>query len=188
MLRLRTRDDANGVKSLELSDGPRRSIKIAEQVESVWPEPSLKLDTKLHEPVADAVMNVAKAIWADALLLCVRHCLTEKSAVWFSEDRDKHFGMSLEEFAANYGGEDAWKAAEALSGPLENLKDVLTKQREDVGPFALGTRVSYGDFVAVSLFECFERMDEKTYERPVGFETCFKDLHEACQPWLQRAD
>ena len=48
--------------------------------------------------------------------------------------------------------------------------------------------VSYGDFVIASLFECIKRVNMKVYERLIGFDESFKQLHLACRPWLVRDD
>ena len=162
------------------------SINIAEKLESVFPDPTLRLDAQLHEPVTEAVTNVTIALFVDINAACVRNALTEKSASWFAEDRKKRFGGDVFELSAAHGGEAMWKAGEAPGGAFEKLKEVLTKHRKDSGPFVLGSEVSYGDFVAASLFEAFESVDTKMYDRFMSFDDSFKKLHEACRPWLQR--
>ena len=164
------------------------SIDIAEKLEGMYPRPTLRLDAELHGPVTDAVQACAWTLFPDAMLWAVRHMLTDRSAPWFAEDRKKRLGMSLEELAAQKGGEAAFQTGEAKGGPFERLKEVLTKHRKDEGPFILGSEVSYGDLVAASFFECFKRGESKMYERLVGYDESFKKLHEACEPWLQKDD
>lgn len=162
------------------------SLKIVEKVETLYPEPPLHLHEQLHGEVAEAVKGAAIAILGDILLLCVRNCLSETSASYFTEARKKQFGMSLEDFAAKKGGEAAWQAAAAAGGPFEGLKNQLTLHKKDDGPFVLGSKVSYGDFVAASFFECMARADLKSYVRLMSFDESFTTLHQACRPWLQR--
>ena len=52
----------------------------------------------------------------------------------------------------------------------------------------LGSQVSYADFLAVAVFECLERCDVESYEKVIGYDPVFKNLHEACRPWLERDD
>ena len=164
------------------------SIDIAEKLEAIYPEKSLRLDAQLHGQITDTVLACAMFLVPDGMLWCTRNMLTDRSAPWFAEDRKKRLGMSLEEFAAQKGREAAFQAAEAKGGAFGKLKDVLTKHRKDDGPFVLGSEVSYGDFVAASLFECFKRGETKMYERFIGYDESFKKLHEACEPWLRKDD
>lgn len=164
------------------------SIKIAEKLESVYPEPSLRLDVELHGPVTEAVTNLANVVFLDGMAISVRNNMTEISGPWFAEDRKKRFGVDLDTLSAQKGGETAWKPAEAPGGPFERLVEVLTQHRKDYGPFVLGSVVSYGDFVAASLFEMVERVDARMYERLIGFDQSFKRLHSACRTWLERDD
>jgi hypothetical protein len=119
------------------------------------------------------------------LFTFVRRYFPERSATFFLEDREKRFGIGLEDLA-NLKGEELFSAAEAQGGVLEQLKDELHKHKTDDGPFVLGSRVSYGDFPIASLFECAARADPQFYERLVGYDDSFKKLHEACKPWLER--
>lgn len=175
--------------TVQLPDGSfvSDSTRVAPKLESLYPEPSLHLDAALHDSVADAVEAVVSGTIASSLLLLLE-VLPERSSKFFAEDRAKRFGMPLEDLAANYGGDPAWQAAEAPGGSLEQLLNVLTKHRKDEGPFVLGSQVSYGDFIVAGLFESYKTIDSKAYERLISFDKSFKDLHEACQPWLQRDD
>ncbi|KAK3684544.1 hypothetical protein LTR37_020186 [Vermiconidia calcicola] len=176
--------------TVRLMDGTMvmNSINIVSALEQRYPEPTLHLDAELHGPITEAVEGLLFVIWWDALASIPRGVLTEKSASYFAEGRAAYFGTSLDDLAATKGGEKAWEAAAVPGGPADKLKDVLTKHRRDQGPFALGSQVSYGDFVAVGLFECVERSHLESYERLMGLHDTFKTLHEACRPWLARDD
>ena len=174
--------------TVKLPDGTfvMDSINIAKKLESMYPSPSLRLDTHLHEPVTEAVGICAFGLWPDGSLSTFRNVLSDRSALWFAEDRKKRVGMFLEELSTQKGGEAAWKALESPGGPFDMLKDVLTRHRKDSGPFVLGSEVSYGDFVAASLFEGIARTDAKIYDRMMGHDKSFQMLHKACSAWLER--
>lgn len=147
----------------------------------------MHLDAGIHNEILEAVDAAVMAVVPNALVQLLK-ILPERSATFFAEDRKKRFGISLEELAKAKGGAAGWEAARAPGGPLDKLRDVLTKHRRDEGPFALGSQVSYGDFIAASLFECLERTDIDSYHQLMSFDDQFKTLHNKCRPWLQRDD
>ena len=161
------------------------SNNCAEALESLYPEPSLHVDAQLHRDIMKEVDQVANHVFPLALIICVRRCLPERSAKFFLEDRERRFGISLEDLST-FKGEEAWKAGETSGGAFEQLKNELHKHKKDDGPFILGSQVSYGDFIIASMFESMRRVDKQLFDRLVGYDSSFKRLHEVCQPWLEK--
>lgn len=162
------------------------SKRIFENIESLYPNPPLRLDERILDQVTEGVSGAALAVLGDFLYLCMRNCLSETSAAYNREDRKKKFGMTLEQLAVKRGGETAWRAAEVAGGPFEALKNQLFAHKLDDGPFVLGGKVSYADFVVAGFFECLFRADLTSYVRLMSFDRAFPRLHQACRPWLQR--
>lgn len=175
--------------TLQLPDGKFvvESNNCAEALESRYPEPSLHLDARLHRTIMTKVDQASSNIFPLALVILVQKWLPKRSAEYFAEDRAKRFGISIEDLS-KYKGEEQWEAGEVPGGNFDQLKDELTKHKRDEGPYVLGSQVSYGDFVLASLFESCERVDKQIYDRLMGFDPSFKQLHEACRPWFQRDD
>ncbi|KAK5174519.1 uncharacterized protein LTR77_001599 [Saxophila tyrrhenica] len=175
--------------TIRLPDGKviMNSANIAPVLEELHPSPPLHLDADLHGPITEAVENLAGVVWWDTLA-DVPSMLPPRSAKYFEDTRKETFGMTLKEFAAVKGGEQAWKTAAEPGGAAEKLGDLLTKHRKDEGPFVLGSQPSYGDFVAASFFDCFERCCKEDYEKMMALDARFKPLHAACRPWLKRDD
>lgn len=121
----------------------------------------------------------------DFMVTVLHEWLDEPSRSWFAEDRKRRLGMTLEEFAKVKGGEAAWPGTEE---GLKKLQGLLTAHKKDEGPFILGSTVSYGDFIIVTLFEGLERIRKDRYEKLVAYDERFKKLHEACRPWLKKDD
>ncbi len=164
------------------------SANIAPVLEKLYPKPSIQLEAELHTPMTEAVENLAGVVWWDTLALVTTNNLAERSAKYFEETRKVTFGMTLKEVAAAKGGEESWKTAAQPGGVVEQLGEMLSKHRKDEGPFTLGSEPSYADFIAVSMFECFERCCIEDYQRLMKLDKRFPALHEACRPWLQRDD
>lgn len=161
------------------------SNNCAEALESLYPEPTLYLDANLHRNIMEKVDQSTNHVMPLALPTLIHKCLPDRSAKFFDEDREKRFGIKIDDLAA-LKGEELWQAGESPGGALEQIKDELHKHKKDDGPFVLGSQVSYGDFVIASLFEATERVDKSVYDRLMGYDKSFKELHEACRPWFQR--
>lgn len=164
------------------------STNIVEKLEKVHPEPSLHLDANLHGPITEAVESLAGVVWWDVLARVPKDLLSPRSAEYFERTRKETFGASLDDVAAVKGGPEAWKAAAAPGGPAEKLSKLLTEHKKDQGPYVLGRQPSYGDFIAVSVFECIERCSKADYHRLLELDPNYGKLHEACRPWLIRDD
>lgn len=158
------------------------SAAIASALESRYPEPSLHLETGLHEKFEAAFGKIGGPLVPVIMPRIARDKLAESSVPWFQEARAKRFGMSLEELERTKGGEQAWQAAEP---GFEDLRRFLTDHKRDEGPFVLGSQVSYVDFMIVSMMEAFRRIGNDLYEKFVSQDEKFREVHQACQKWMQ---
>ncbi|KAK5166664.1 uncharacterized protein LTR77_008208 [Saxophila tyrrhenica] len=161
------------------------SQTIAERLEELSPAPSLHLDTMVHESVHAALLSVIGAARPTIILAAQQNILSEGSAAWHAQDRERRFGKSVEQWEKDEGGEKGWKAAQP---GLEAVKAELNRHKRDEGPFVLGGTVSYGDFLIAGFFEWLRRADASLYERYVRYDESFKKHREACEPWLARDD
>lgn len=175
--------------AIHLPDGTTvmNSANIAPVLERLYPSPSLHLDAELHGPITKAAENFAGVVWWDTMA-ALPSILPQRSSEYFEETRAVTFGASLKEVARAKGGDAAWKTAAEPGGVAEKLADLLSKHRRDEGPFILGSKPSYGDFIVASVFECFERCCVEDYRKAMALDKRFPALHEACRPWLRRDD
>lgn len=95
--------------------------------------------------------------------------------------------MDLDELEATKGGDGAWAAAE--SG-LDELEGLMREYKVDEGPFVLGSKVSYADFVVVAVLEGFRRIGGDLFERIVRGRDGLRGVWEACSKggWLEKDD
>lgn len=93
--------------------------------------------------------------------------------------------MPLDELEATKGGEQAWEAAKP---GLDALEALIREWKVDEGPFVLGSRVSYADFVVVAVLEGFRRVGEDLFERIVEGREGLRGVWVACAEWLERDD
>lgn len=93
--------------------------------------------------------------------------------------------MPLDELEAQRGGDKAWEAAKP---GLDELEALVRDRKVDEGPFVLGSRVSYADFVIVAVLEGFRRVGQDLFERIVESREGLRGVWEACGEWLERDD
>ncbi|KAI7329894.1 hypothetical protein KC315_g5931 [Hortaea werneckii] len=156
------------------------SQAIAEKLEILYPEPSFHLDTGLHDEAAAIIQELMWSLFPDLLHLLPKGILSERSAVYFAEDRKRRFGISLDDLAATKGGEVAWEAAQPS---MAALKTFLTSKKKDEGPFIMGSTPSYGDLIIIALFQSLNVVKKESCARLVGYCSEFEKLHEAGNQW-----
>lgn len=49
-------------------------------------------------------------------------------------------------------------------------------------------KVSYGDFLIVSVLQCWRRIDQAIYERAIKVEPALATLYKSSEQWLRRDD
>lgn len=181
------------------------SKKIATALESRYPEPSLHLDASELKEVEDALMPAFHPLIPNFIPRVPRNILNPSSAEYFNKTRTERFGMPLDELEKKQGGPQAYEAAKEPWGKMLEI----VKRNSD-GPFVLGKEglstllhintkarcvinanaaaVSYADFVIVSAIEFGKRTGEDNFKAIMNFDPAFKELYEACKPWLARDD
>ncbi|KAK5716222.1 hypothetical protein LTR17_016564 [Elasticomyces elasticus] len=161
------------------------SNPIAEKLESLYPEPSMRMENGLWKEMAVVCDGLVFSAGPDFLCPLVNDILREPAGAWFSEDRHKRFGATLPDIEVGMGGEKCWEASKP---GLEKLKALLTTHKEDEGPFILGSKPSYGDLIAAGLFASLKRMHAERAEKVMGFDESFVKVLKACEPWLKKVD
>jgi glutathione S-transferase len=114
--------------------------------------------------------------------------IVPESVDHFCKVREERFGMPLEKVAELKGGEQAWEAAKPGFQALEAL---LEQHKQDEGPFILGSRVSYADFMIVSLAG-LRKIDAEMWERCLGMDGMvrLRELLQECEKrgWTAKDD
>jgi glutathione S-transferase len=159
------------------------SKAIALALEQEFPEPSVHLDSPVLKTVEEAMVVVYRYMKSVLMPRMPRECLSGPTIAWHREVREQSFGMTLEEVEAKYGGEPAWE--KAMPG-FESLAAIL--KHDPSGPFCLGSTPSYADFLINGFLEWCRCLAGGIFERVVGIDQAFKDVYDACAPWLERND
>ncbi|RFU73938.1 hypothetical protein TARUN_8319 [Trichoderma arundinaceum] len=163
------------------------SRKIAEAIEQNHPSPSVHLDSPTVQKVEDLVPHSIEPIYPLLMYKISQVILPEKSYDYWVGQYTREYGMPLDEYERQFGGEQAWAAAQ----PALNELTAALKERQADGPFFLGKEVSYADFVWAGALMFVKRTDEGVFQELLD-RTGARDVHErlfrACAPWLKRND
>lgn len=164
------------------------SRHIADALEKLQPSPSLGLGTGYAERAQGIVDQLLRTVVLPYIYRIPDWLLRPEGAKWYHEERQKLFGgMTLYDFAKHpeFSGEKAWQKSEPH---VKALKDLLAENPS--GPFVMGDRVSYADFIIASYFKFLTKIDEDgdVYGRMVGFDPSFVALVKACEKWYERDD
>lgn len=77
--------------------------------------------------------------------------------------------------------EEGW---EKLDAGIREVGGLMRTNKAE-GPFVLGERPSYTDFLIAGALQAARVVDERTWERLVGFEGQ-GDVYRACEAWMGR--
>ena len=160
------------------------SAAIASKLESIQPNPSLHLDNGLPAKLGPILGKIAGPLLPVFMPRIGRDMIVEECHDWFQDARAKRFGMPLGELERTRGGEQAW---EAIRPGLAELVGFVKEQKQDKGPYILGSQVCYADFLIASTIEALRRIGEDLYEKMVKLsgDDTLQQLHEACQKWMK---
>lgn len=175
------------VPMLKFADGSYMmdSLPIVQRLETLYPEPSLPMNLDLLKRMGSTQAKALGPLSAVIIPRVRRNVLCEPSEAWFKQDRERRFGMPEEQYEREHGGEGAWKSAK---DGQQLLASFLKEQKQDEGPFILGSTVCYVDFVLVGRLEFADAVGDEVYERFVSGVDGLRELHQACKPWFERSD
>jgi glutathione S-transferase len=159
------------------------SDKIAEFLESTYPEPPLTLTSELGQEVRKRGRAVLGTVLQKSIAPRELRILSPRSEDHFRRPREAMYGCRLEDLLDPEKEDQAWKAA---SDNIRAVGDLLRTHKAE-GPFLLGQRPSYTDFYLAGTLECARVVDEGVFRRLVAFPG-FGDIYRACQPFLLKND
>ncbi|KAL8803968.1 MAG: hypothetical protein Q9182_002840 [Xanthomendoza sp. 2 TL-2023] len=153
---------------------------IATELEKLYPEPPLILNLPEEQEIEALGPKFLKSMAPAIAPKVAQNVLGEGSRAYFVEKREAQFGMKLEELDKAEVVEKAWADVVPV---VRELAEVL-KKRE--GPFVLGERVSFADFMLVGWMVFLKRCEEGFLKRFVEMEPVFGRLWEASLKWADR--
>ncbi|PNP51605.1 hypothetical protein THARTR1_07861 [Trichoderma harzianum] len=157
------------------------SKPISEFLESTYPDPPVPLTSELGTEIETKIRSLVAPTFYRSAMPREVHILSPRAQEYFRRSREGRFGKMLEELLA--GEEERWQAVDADRRAVGELM----RTNKALGPFILGARPSYSDFFIAGSLQSVKVIDEGVFQRSVECPG-FKDIYEACLPYMEKKD
>lgn len=159
------------------------SLLIAHFLEAIYPRRMLTLSSPLGSEIIAQTRAISGAAYRASITPRETHVLCPRSQAYFRRTREAALGHPLEELLDLETEDEVWAAAEAGMGPVGELM----KTHRVEGPFILGAKPSWDDFVIVGSVLTARVVEMGVFERLLGFPG-YAELYEACKPLMAKED
>jgi glutathione S-transferase len=159
------------------------SVPIAQFLESTYPDPPVPLTSELGREVGAKARAVGAAAFRTSLMPREIHILSPRSQEFFRRTREASLGHRLEDLLDSDKEEQFWAAADE---GMRAVGELMRTHKAD-GPFVLGARPSLIDFFIAGSMQCARVIDEGVFQRHIHYPG-YKDIYEACLPYMEKKD
>ena len=157
------------------------STPIAEFLESTYPDPSVALASELGSEIELKLRTLVAQVLYRSIIPREVNMFSPRAQEYFRRTREAQLGKKLEDLLA--GEEERWEAADADWRAIGELM----RRNQEGGPFILGERPSYSDFFISGSLQSVRMIDEGLFARVVQYPG-FKEVYEACVPYMEKRD
>ncbi|KAK8058566.1 hypothetical protein PG994_009014 [Apiospora phragmitis] len=161
------------------------SIPIAQFLESTYPDRPVPLTSELGSEIGTRARAAVGPVLTKSLMPREVRILPPRAQEYFRRTREASIGRPLEDLLGE-GTDEEQRRWDAVDEELRALGGLLQTRKAE-GPFVLGARPSYTDFFIAGSLQCARTVDEGVFERIAKYPG-FKDIYEACQPYMERKD
>ncbi|KAF9500400.1 hypothetical protein BDN71DRAFT_1381785 [Pleurotus eryngii] len=159
------------------------SLRIAQFLEATYPDPPVPLTSELGSEIVTKARSAISPAFRTSLVPREINILSPRSQEYFRRTREASLGHPLEDLLQPEKEEQAWEAvADAIAGMGELM---LTNKAE--GSFVLGASPSYTDFFITGSLQTAREVDEAVFQRCIKYPG-FKEVYEACLPYMEKRD
>jgi glutathione S-transferase len=159
------------------------SVPISQFIESTYPDPPVPLISELGREIETKARAVIGPTFRNSVLPREISIFSPRAQEYFRRTREAELGHPLEDLLDTDKEEQSWSA---VNEDMRALGELMMTHKAD-GPFILGARPSYADFFIAGTLQFCRVVDESVFQR---FMTSpgFKNVYEACVPFMQRKD
>jgi glutathione S-transferase len=157
------------------------SALIAQFLESTYPDIPVPLTSELGREIEAKSRDVVGKTFSTSVMPGEIGVLSPRAQEYFRRTREAALGHRLEDLLAKE--ELSWSAAD--DGMRAVGKLMQTHKAE--GPFVLGARPTYADFFIAGSLQSARVVDESVFQRIFKYPG-FKEIYEACLPYMERKD
>lgn len=159
------------------------SMTIAKFLEETYPNPPVSLQSSGEDQNHEDAQATALVLRSSLTPREVK-ILSPRAAAYFRTTREATLGHPLEDLLPSPEKEDeAWAAVEEkMASNAER-----TRKKNADGPFTAGSTPSFEDLSSAGIMQCTRVIDEGIFRRLYRFPG-YREIYDACEPWLKRQD
>lgn len=159
------------------------SVPISQFIESIYPEPPVPLTSELGHEIEIKARAVISPTFRNSVLPREINILSPRAQEFFRRTREASLGHPIEDLLDTDKEEQSWSA---VNEEMRTLGALMMTHKAD-GSFILGARPSYADFFIAGALQSSRVVDEDVFQRFMKFPG-FKNVYEACVPFMDRKD
>ncbi|KAG2417598.1 hypothetical protein HFD88_008817 [Aspergillus terreus] len=159
------------------------SARIADFLESTYPDPAVPLTSELGRKIEAQSRKVVSTAFGASVLPREMGILSPRAQEYFRRTREAALGHPLEDLLDPEREEQAWAA---VDGAIREVGELMLTHKAE-GPFILGSRPSYTDFFIAGALQSARTVHAGVFERLVRYPG-YREVYEACVPFMQRKD
>lgn len=158
------------------------SVLIAQFLESKYPSHPVPLTSPLGQKIEAKSRSAIGPAFRTSVMPREINILSPRAQEYFRRTREAALGHALEALITGEKEEEAW------NGVAESIQvvDELIRSNPE-GPFVLGEKPSWTDFFIAGTLQSARTVHEKSLERFFAYPG-FRDVYEACLPFMERQD
>lgn len=159
------------------------SAPIAQFLESTYPDPPVPLTSELGREIELKARTVVAKAFSTSVIPREIRILSPRAQEYFRRSREAFLGHPLEDLLDPEKEEQSWNA---VSDAMRAVGELMQTHKAD-GPFILGARPSYADFFIAGSLQLARVVDESIFQRVIKYPG-FKEVYEACLPYMEKKD
>ena len=157
------------------------SMKIAQFLESTYPDPPVTLTSELGREVISKSRDVLGPAFRASVMPREIGILSPRAQEYFRRTREASLGCRLEDKLVE---EDrSWNAVNDRIGAVVELMQT----HKASGPFVLGACPTYADFTIAGSLQSARVVDESVFQRIIKHSR-YREIYEACTPYMGKQD
>ena len=158
------------------------SVPISRFIEATYPDQPVHLTSDLGHEIEAKARTVIGPAFRSAVMPRELKILSPRAQDYFRRTRERP-GQRLEDLLDPQKEDETWAA---IADGMRALGELMRTNKAD-GPFVLGAQPSIADFFVAGFLQMVRVVDEGCFQRMVPYPG-FKDIYEACQPFMERKD
>lgn len=159
------------------------SVLIAQFLESTYPDPPVPLTSELGREIEAKARSVLARAFGTSVMPREMNILSPRSQEYFRRTREASLGHRLEDLLDPVKEEQVWNA---VGDGMRAIGELIRTHKAE-GPFVLGARPSYTDFFIAGNLQSARVVDEGVFQRNIKYPG-FKEVYEACLPYMEKKD